>query len=399
MHHGRRLDGSTALFVTLGVMLALAGCEGARPDPLFVEPGEEIPGLTEGERGRFLLGRALFERLATQDEGLGPLYNEERCSGCHDDPAVGGGGTQVLVLKATRFTEGRCDPLRERGGDNIQLRATDLLLAHGLGPERVPPEATDSVYVTAPPLFGLGLIEAVPDSVLERLADPEDRDGDGISGRLPRLVDGRTARFGRKGDAADVMGFIDSALRFELGLTTPANPLEETRNGIPVPPEADPMPEPEMDAQGLGLLTDYVRFLGAPAPEDPTGMARETVARGAEMFDAAGCAACHVPELETGAADVEGLGFKVLRAYSDLLVHDLGEGEGDVCGADVAPGEYRTPPLWGLRHRNRYMHDGLSTDLADAIARHGGEGAGSRNAFDALDASDRTALLRFLASL
>ncbi len=392
---GRRFAG----WVPTVVMIMLAGCEGAVPEPLFVEPGEELPGLTEGERGRFLLGRALFERLATQDEGLGPLYNGERCSACHDSPAVGGGGTQVLVLKATRFADGRCDALREMGGDNIQLRATELLLAHGLGPERVPAEATDSGYVTAPPLFGLGLIEAVPDSVLERLADPEDRDGDGISGRLPRLADGSTARFGRKGDAASVMGFIDTALRFELGLTTPENPVEETRNGIPVPPEADPMPEPEMDAQGLGLLTDYVRFLGAPSPEEPVGSAGDTVRRGREAFDVAGCATCHVARLATGPSDIEALGFKALSPYSDLLVHDMGEGEGDVCGADVAPGEYRTPPLWGLRHRSRYMHDGLSTDLLDAIARHGGEGAASRDAFEALSESDRALLLRFLASL
>jgi CxxC motif-containing protein (DUF1111 family) len=87
------------------------------------------------------------------------------------------------VLKATRFADGRCDALRDMGGDNIPLRATDLLVAHGLGPEQVPAEATASVYVTAPPLFGFGLIETVPDSVLERLADPEDRNGDGISGR------------------------------------------------------------------------------------------------------------------------------------------------------------------------------------------------------------------------
>ncbi len=391
----RRIAGMCALVGITG----LGACDGPEQAVLTVAPGEETPGLTDAERGRFLLGRALFERLATADEGLGPLYNAERCSSCHDSPAVGGGGTQVLVLKATRFADGRCDGLRAVGGDNIQLRATDLLIAHGMGPEQVPAEATDSVYVVAPPLFGMGLIQAVPDEVLEALADPDDLDGDGISGRLPRLADGRTARFGRKGDAADVAGFIDTALRFELGLTTPDNPVEETRNGVPIPEAADPMPEPEMDAQGMGLLTDYVRFLGVPAMEQPTGAEAADVARGEGLFDEVGCAGCHVAELRTGESPTEALRFKVLRLYSDLLVHDLGEADGDVCGAGVAPGEYRTTPLWGLRHRDRYMHDGLSTDLAASISRHGGEAAASRDAFDALPPEGRAALLRFLSSL
>jgi CxxC motif-containing protein (DUF1111 family) len=127
-------------------------------------------------------------------------------------------------------------------------------------------------------------------------------------------------------------------------------------------------------------------------------MARDTVRRGQAVFEAVGCAACHVARLETGAADSEALSARALEPYSDLLVHDLGETDGDVCGADVAPGEYRTPPLWGLRHRDRYMHDGLATDLPEAIRRHGGEGTASRDAFEQLAAEDRALLLRFLGS-
>ena len=394
-------DGRLCAVSILVASLALAGCEGSEvaPSAPSVEPGDHVPGLSDEERGRFLTGRALFDRLATQDEGLGPLFNAERCVDCHDSPSSGGAGTQILVLKATRFVDGRCDALREAGGDNIQLQATDLLVAHGLGPETIPEEATDSMYVIAPPLYGLGLIESVPDSVLERLADPDDRDGDGISGRLPRLADGRSARFGRKGDASDVAGFVDTALRFELGLTTPDNPVEESVNGMPLPEGADPMPEPEMDAQGFGLLTDYVRFLGAPAPETVTGADAEVVRRGEELFDEVGCATCHVAELTTGAADAEALSFQTLRLYSDLLVHDLGNSEGDVCGADVAPGEFRTTPLWGLRHRDRYMNDGNATDLDASISAHGGEAAESRDAYQQLSAEGQTALLRFLASL
>ncbi len=379
--------------------VTLGACTGNGGSDPGVQPGRDLAGLTEGERGRFLLGRALFERLATEQEGLGPLFNGERCSDCHDSPAVGGGGTRILVRKATRMEAGRCDPLERVGGDNIQQRATRLLTEHGLGPEEVPAEASAVVDVIAPPLFGLGLLEAVADATLEALEDPRDEDGDGISGRLPRLADGRGARFGRKGDAATVSGFIDTALRFELGLTTPEHPVEETRNGAPLPAATDPMAEPEMDAQGLGLLTDFVRFLGPPARQAVTGPAADSVARGQRLFDEIGCAGCHVPELRTGAESTPALSSRTVRAFSDLLLHDLGGGEGDVCGRDAAPGEYRTAPLWGLRHRELLMHDGSASDARAALAAHGGEADASRRAFDTLDPEEQAALLRFLDSL
>lgn len=391
-------------FALVAALVASCGGDagtGARADP-GVEPGRPIAGLGDAERGRFLLGRALFERLATEEEGLGPLYNAERCSSCHDSPAVGGGGTGVPVLKATRFTDGGCDLLEAHGGDNIQRKSTRLALAHGVGPEWVPAEATDTVSVIAPPLYGLGLLEAVPDSTLERLADPDDGDADGISGRLPRLAGGRAARFGRKGDAATIAGFVDTALRFELGLTTPDHPAEETRNGAPPPPPADPMPDPEMDARGVGLLVDFVRYLGPPARQYATGATADTVARGEALFERIGCSRCHVPELRTGDSRSGVLVARSVRAYSDLLLHDLGraeDGRGDVCGRDAAPGEYRTAPLWGLRYRGRYLHDGAAPDVTAAIALHGGEAAAARAAFAELDEAQQSALLRFLGSL
>ncbi|GMV05927.1 MAG: hypothetical protein AMXMBFR53_22040 [Gemmatimonadota bacterium] len=361
--------------------------------------GEPLPDLRDEERGRFFLGRALFERLATPEEGLGPLFNAERCSSCHDEPAPGGGGTRILVLKATRWADGRCDDLAARGGDNVQLRASPLLQAHGFGPEDVPVEATATAFVTAPPLFGLGLLEAVPEEEILRRADPGDADGDGVSGRLPRLPDGRGARFGRKGDAATVAGFVESALRFELGFTTEAHPEELARNGVPLPPGADPMPDPEMDAAALALLSDYVRRLAPPAAAAPGGAAADTLREGEGLFSAVGCAACHVPTLVTGTSASAALAGRRIRAFTDLLLHDLGRGDGDVCTPQAAPGEYRTAPLWGLRHRTRYLHDGSATTLEAAIAAHGGEGASSAEAFRRLGGADRSLLLRFLGTL
>ena len=388
------------------VALVALGCDAPRPAALpAVAPGEPIPGLDPAARGRFFLGRALFERLATADEGLGPLYNAERCSGCHDEPAIGGGSARVPVLKATRFAEGRCDLLESEGGDNIQRRATDLLAAHGMGPESVPASATATARMVAPSLLGLGLVEAVPEATLAERADPDDADGDGISGRLPRLPDGRAARFGRKGDAATVEDFVDTALRFELGFTTSAHPVEEPRNGVSIPPGADPMPDPEIDEQTLGLLVDYVRFLAPPAPAEASVRPDQAVARGAALFRQIGCESCHREQLRTGPGAAESPRFpgilanQVIRPYSDFLLHDLGPALADVCGRDAAPGELRTAPLWGLRHRRRLLHDGRAPDPASAVAAHGGEATSARDAFAALPPDAQAALLRFLGSL
>lgn len=403
-----RLSARRVFLLAALTALAPAACgdasrrTGAMPP---AAPGEPLAGLAPGERGRFFVGRALFERLATADEGLGPLYNAKRCSDCHDEPVVGGGGTRFPVLKATRFVDGRCDLLEDRGGDNIQLRATELARAHGLAPEEVPDGATATSRVVAPPLLGLGLLEAVPDSVLDEWADPDDADGDGISGRAPRAErgrdGGRPARFGRKGDAAAIEGFVDAALRFELGFTTPDHPEEEPRNGVPVPPEVDPMPDPEIDQATLNLLSDYVRLLAPPAPESAsTPQLADTLAQGSSLFRQIGCASCHRPELRTGPAPrYAALADRTIHAYSDLLLHDMGPALADVCGRSAAPQELRTAPLWGLRHRSRLLHDGRAADPAAAVAAHGGEATAAREAFDALPPDARRALLRFLASL
>lgn len=390
--------GRLALALVVGTFASACG-EGADEPSVTVRPGDPVPGLTPAERGRFLLGKALFERVATVDEGLGPLYNADRCSSCHDQPAVGGGGDRILVLKATAFADGRCQDLRDEGGDNIQQQVTSLLAELGVGPEEVPPSATDTVRVTAPPLFGLGLLEAVPEPVLEALVREQEATGV-VSGRMPRASSGGVARFGRKGDAASVADFVDTALRFELGLTTEAHPFEELRNGVELPDGVDPMEEPEIDAETMSLLVDYVRYLAPPTPEPAVdGDGEQAVERGRGTFDRIGCAQCHVPDLTTGSAPETALGNRTIHPYSDLLVHDLGAGLADVCSGDAAPAELRTTPLWGLRHRSRFLHDGRATDVEGAVASHGGEATEAARAFAALPPAERADLLRFLMSL
>jgi len=349
--------------------------------------------------GRFLLGRAVFERLATEEEGLGPTFNAPRCSDCHEVPAIGGISHRVVV-KATFWDGVGCDPLTEQGGDNFQQFATPLLLALGLGPEVVPPEATHVFNVIATPLFGLGLVEAIPQESIAALADPDDRDGDGISGRVGRTAEGSPGRFGRKADFALLHDFVDHALRVELGFSTPDHPWEERVNGVEIPAGADPMGEPEIDERGVALLTEYVRYLAPPPrriPADPSEA--QAIRAGEELFRTVGCVGCHVSEMRTGPHPVEALSEVTVPLYSDLRLHDLGEEVEGVCAAGASPAEHRTAPLWGLGGRPIFLHDGRAGSIAAAIAFHGGEAAAARAAFAALSDEDRLQLLAFLGSL
>ncbi|MGD8276520.1 MAG: di-heme oxidoredictase family protein [Gemmatimonadota bacterium] len=377
----------------------LAACKPSVEPTVTAEPGEPLPGLTEAERGRFLFGKGVFERLVTPEEGLGPLYNAVRCSECHEVPATGGAGFRVRVVKATKYENGSCDLLVNEGGDNIQQRATAALAALGITREHIPADANGTAHVTAPALFGVGLVEAIPEATVLANADPDDADGDGISGRAARTADGRLGRFGRKAEQPTALEFIDTALRFELGLTTPMNPHEEMPDGVELPAGVDPLPEPEIDAHGIDLLTDYVHFLAPPARELAHGAVKDSIDEGSLTFVEIGCAKCHTPTMHTGDNEVAALDRKTAHLYSDMLLHDMGPELADVCGPDAAPAEYLTTRLWGLRYRGQYMHDGRTARIEDAIEAHGGESAASRDAWRALTADRRAMLLRFLRSL
>jgi CxxC motif-containing protein (DUF1111 family) len=380
------------------LMVICAACASERIDP-STQPGKPLSGLTDLELGSFLVGQAVFERIATPEEGLGPFFNAERCSACHDEPAVGGTGA-LLVVKATAWDGQRCDLLETEGGDNIRQRATPRMQAHGRMSVPVPAGATATSRVTSPPLFGLGLIEAIADADLIAGADPEDVDGDGVRGRAPLMPDGSVARFGRKGETSTIADFVDTALRFEMGLTTPLFPDEAAAGGRDLPDGVDPMGEPEIEQNGVDLLAAFSRFLAPPARAQAQSRAHaDSVAAGERIFGAIGCDRCHAPELRTGRSPTPALDRKPVRAYSDFLLHDLGPEMASVCGVRAGPSEWRTAPLWGLRYRSRFLHDGRAADVERAIAAHGGEAERSRRAFDALGPSDRARLLAFLRSL
>ena len=139
--------------------------------------------------------------------------------------------------------------------------------------------------------------------------------------------------------------------------------------------------------------------MDAVGRRDLPAAALDTVSRGSALFEQIGCASCHRAELRTGVSAATALVNRTIRPYSDLLLHDLGPGLADVCGRDASPAELRTAPLWGLRHRTRYLHDGRATDLASAISAHAGEAATARDAFLSLPDEARQAVIRFLSSL
>ncbi|MGH7516488.1 MAG: di-heme oxidoredictase family protein [Gemmatimonadales bacterium] len=385
-----RPAGTAGAITLLAGLLATAGCYGSRA------AGNPVDGLTKSERDRFEKGRIVFNREFTPKTGLGPLFNGTGCASCHNQPVSGGNGSFTQLNASILRPNGFCDPLVERGGPVFQLSVTPALAAAlGIDAEPIPAEAARGRRTT-PDIFGFGLFDAVPESTILALADPEDANGDGISGRVNRFFDGRVGRFGRKALTPTLAEFAEGAFHFEQGVTVPNFPGEGTVGGKAIPPGVDPLPEPEVGEEMVAHTDAYVRTLAPAAPKTLDGTAK----RGQQRFSSIGCAGCHVPSLRTGHHPIAALANREFAAYTDLLLHDMGSELADICQGLVAtPAEFRTEPLAALRLARRYLHDGRASSIEQAIRLHGGEATKSRDAFAALSASDRKALLTFLASL
>jgi len=329
-------------------------------------------------------GAELFEREFTVAEGLGPLFNEEACSACHREPAIGGVGRDGLatVTRIGILKDGRFDALIGRGGPFAHAHAISELGADCDRTAGIPAGANVTSIRNTPQLFGSGLIDAIPDAEIR--AQARRQRGTAVSGR-PNLVNlpsrgDELGRFGWKADVATLEQFVAEALRNELGVTSSLAP------GGPPPggsrPCAGESPDSEVDRDLIAALTDFVAALPAPEP-----VAHEPA--GAAVFEETGCAACHTPALDAGSDDA--------RLYSDLLLHDMGPALDDRVAQGTARGaEWRTAPLWGLADRPRYLHDGRAESLVAAILAHGGEADRARSRFRSLSKRDRRLLLRFL---
>ena len=416
---------------------------------------------------RFKLGNALFRKTwvaspasTLASDGLGPLYNARACQDCHlkdgrghppegpedgrvsmflrlsipadtgpadiaewiataPDPTYGG---QLQDLAAPgHAAEGRMDityadlPIPLADGTVITLRQPSYAFAD---PAYGPPDPRLMLSPrVAPQMIGLGLLEAIPAADILALADPDDANGDGISGRaqiVPSVEFGipMLGRFGLKAGAPTVREQSAGAFSGDMGLSTPlhpepwgdCSPAQGACRAAPHGQEPDLRDGLEVDGESLDLVTFYSRNLGVPERrrvDDPQ------VLRGKEMFHTLNCAACHSPKHVTHRlTDQPEQSFQLIWPYTDLLLHDMGEALADNRAEGRASGrEWKTPPLWGIgltaqvSGHTQFLHDGRARSLLEAILWHGGEAEPARDATIALPKSDRDALIAFLESL
>jgi len=382
----------------LGVAIGSMGVLGQRE----LKPGDPLPGITPVEFSEFRLGLEDFTEVETAEDGLGPAFNGTSCAVCHSVPAIGGSGVMLETRVAYREESGAFRGLNDAGDTLMHLFSVP---SHACQP--IIPADVNVVARRAPiPLFGAGLVEAIPDDLLLALEDPLDRNRDGISGRAAVVVDvatreRRVGRFGWKAQHATLLAFSGDAYRNEMGITNDLFP-QESAFGVTAAQmqRCDPRPDPEdvrdplTRRRGIDNFEAFMKFL-APAAR---ATVNEIVRDGERIFQGIGCAACHVPALVTGANANPLFNRQSVPLFSDLLLHDIGTGDG--IQQETATGaEIRTPALWGLRLRRPFMHDGSAATVESAIGQHRNEADLARRGFDQLSAEDRRRLVAFLHSL
>lgn len=392
-----------------GSILALCGMAGCTA--LFTGPVEEgesfdqpLPGLSRAQQLAFARGDEAFEKVFSVKEGLGPLFNQPSCESCHSGD--GKGHPRTNLIRFGRNTGGVFDPLYTEGGPQLQERAIP-----GAVPEMLPAHATAISIRSGPLVFGLGLIEAIPDAVILAHADPNDADGNGISGRPNMVVPPEwvgvpqtpsVGRFGRKAGVAFLLQQVATAYHQDMGITSDVLPIENLHpaNGT----LGDDVPEPEVSRSTIEDVLFYLRTLAPPK----RGPVSPQVLQGEQLFQEVGCASCHLPSMKTGIhPTIAALSQVDVPLYSDLLLHDMGpELEDNFIEGEAGGREWRTSPLWGMRlvadHLGGnpfYLHDGRTSELAEVLRLHGGEAAGARGRFLALSKQDQDALIAFLLSL
>lgn len=399
----RRARRAPRALVLSGALLVIALWGGGGTAQVRIPvPGDPLQGLTPAEFEEFRLGLDDFLEVETAEEGLGPAFNGASCAACHSVPAIGGTGVVAEVRAARRGPLGEFLALDPSGETLFHLFSVPN---HSCQPT-IPANATIIARRVPIPLFGAGLVEAILDETLLALEDPIDRNRDGISGRAALVVDvasgqTRVGRFGWKAQHATLLAFGADAYRNEMGIT---NDIFTQELAVGIPPErlrfCDPIPDPEdrrdprTGRRGIDNFASFMKHL-APVGRGPIDDAGRI---GEQVFHASGCALCHTPVLDTGPNANPLLHRQPVPLFSDLLLHDIGTGDGIAQGV-AAPAEMRTPALWGLRFRRPLLHDGSAATIEDAIRRHANEADVARRAFERAPVDHRAALLAFLNSL
>ena len=456
----------------LGVVLAISlfGCSGGSTSPT-ADPAEAFPGgdtttffLFAGnelaqpaanleDRSPFFTGDSLFNQTwvtapasTAARDGLGPTFNTRSCAGCHfrdgrGRPPLQDGGTleSMLIRISIPGEDAHGGPLGDPSyGDQLQIDSLAGVPAEvkvrvyweeqqGAYEDGTPYTLRTPRYAyedlafgpladdlrasgrTAPHMSGLGLLEAIPEETLLDWADPEDADGDGISGRLNWVWDSvaqamRPGRFGWKGEQPTVRQQVAGALLGDMGITSPLF-LDQNCPAPQIECAAAPSGgEPEIGESNFSKLVFYSSTLAPPTRDDYDD---PIVLRGREWMRELGCTSCHKESAKTGEHDsIPELSRQKIRPYTDLLLHDMGEGLSDERPVFLAEGrEWRTPPLWGIgrvkvvNQHDFLLHDGRARGFAEAILWHGGEAEEAKDAFRSLPFEERESLIRFLESL
>jgi CxxC motif-containing protein (DUF1111 family) len=357
-----------------------------------------LPGLTKKQQADFDNGRVEFTEEETIADGLGPVFNGKSCAECHAVPSVGGSEPNVGVARETRIGRrfnGVFDPLDgsvsvNRGGGLLQQRAINLPACNNLAGEVVPTEATFVSLRLSTQLFGAGLMEAIPEATI---LSNTSNGGKANFVLNPDTNQMELGRFGWKAQVATLHEFAGDAYLNEMGITNPSFPHENLPQGQPIPPGCDTVADPEDNGDGVTAFENFMKFLAPVEPRRPATV-QET-----QLFTATGCASCHVPTMTTGNNSVKALSNQPVNLFSDLLVHKMGSLADNIVQGLAQGDEFRTAPLWGLSRRDRFMHDGRSNTIEDAILRHDGDALPARKKFEGLPQFERDALLAFLGSL
>ncbi|HTF22212.1 MAG TPA: di-heme oxidoredictase family protein [Chryseolinea sp.] len=373
--------------------------DGPASDALLDGP---VDGLTHEQSRQFLAGDIAFnDEIFSSGTGLGPIFVATSCGSCH---AGDGKGHPFSTLTRFGQVDETGNQFLDRGGPQLQHRAL-----RGYEAETLPPGVPFSKF-TPPANTGLGFLELVNDADILAMADPQDADGDGISGRpnwikLPPFVtpnadaitnNGRyIGRFGKKASVYNLLQQTVGAYHQDIGISSAFEPYD-IYSGL----EADP----EVSTQTINEVVFYLQTLKAPIQRTPE---HADVVAGKQLFLEAGCGGCHKPTLFSGRSGVAALSNQTFSPYSDMLLHDMGEQLDDgYTEGTASTAEWRTPPLWGLglspiSQGGGYflMHDGRARSIEEAIILHGGEGIASKERFESLSDADQYKLIAFLKSL
>ena len=377
-----------------------------------------IDGLTPAQLARFEQGKAMFEKVFTPSNGLGAVFNAQSCVECHGQPAVGGTDPAKTIqrfttLLAPHFAAGlvtQADGAPHVHARSVATEFPDEVPGCVLGGELVPPHAMASTTRVTPHLFGVGLLENIPDTTLIQNGLASAKANPEVSGRPGLMFPGGVndlnaadqliGRLGARGFVADVQSFTQGAFSTELGIATfhplfaaPVRPKGNlaTADCTPFVGEAVSLAETQATA-------DFQRWLAPPPKPELTGVAL----RGQQLFDEIQCSSCHTPMMKTSPMAPAPLNDREVWLYSDLLLHDMGAALADNAPEGLGlPTEWKTAPLWGVGQTEKpLLHDGRAgRDFAKAIDFHGGEAEDAKRRFQNLSPADQAALIAFLKKL